>query len=139
VLSALLVAALQPPRSGLTREEIVWLVGTNSMPPLPLFLAAAGGAAVSVLCVSLFLAVRFGETFPMRALVACGQMAFTWYILHAVGLGLLMELQLDGRGTLPVAVAAAAGFFAAISLVSLVLRTRQHRGLMEGLMRRIAG
>ena len=110
------------------------------MPPLPLFLIAATSTAVAVICLSLSIAERYGTRLFIRALVACGQMAFTWYLVHlVVGLGGLETLRLEGKGTLYSSIATAAGFFAVICGISLVVRNRGWRGPLEALMRRVAG
>ncbi len=140
IVSALLVHSFREHPHGLDDKSVVALFGTVSMPPLPLFLVAAGSTSVAVIATSLFIAQRFSNFLPVRALIACGQMAFTWYVLHiVVGLGGIEALGLQDHQSLAVAAAAAAGFFVAISLISLVVRSRGHRGPLEWMMRKVAG
>lgn len=140
ILSALLVHSFREHPHGLDDKLIVALFGTVSMPPLPLFLIAAGSTSVAVIATSLFISQRFSEFLPVRALVACGQMAFTWYVLHiVVGLGGLQAFGLEDNQRISIAVASAAGFFVVISLISLVVRSRGHRGPLEWIMRKVAG
>src|SRR5579863_3925541 len=139
ILSALLVRQFRAHPHGLDDSSIVALFGTVSMPPLPLFLASAGAAAVAVITASLIVAERFPHAFIVRALVACGQMAFTWYVLHIVlGLGGLIALGLIDNQALAAAVASAAAFFVVIALLSLAIRARGKRGPLEWLMRKVA-
>jgi uncharacterized protein len=119
---------------------VVALFGTKSMPPLPLFLLAAGGTAVAVIIMSLEIAERFAAAFVIRALIATGQMSFTWYIGHIViGLGGVEQSGLTGNQPLPRAVAAAAVFYAGVLLISHAVRSRGYRGPLEWLLRKIAG
>ncbi len=115
------------------------LFGTHSMPPLPLFLLSACGTAVAVVGASLLVAGRFQDNPLVRALVATGQMAFTWYVAHIyLGLGAVLALGLDKKAPLPVAAATGVGFFAA-AVVSLLWKRSFRHGPVEGLMRRVAG
>jgi uncharacterized membrane protein YeiB len=110
------------------------------MPPLPMFLMAAGATAVAVIASCLIVAERYPAALAVRAMVACGQMAFTWYLLHIVlGLGGLIALGLIDNQSLIVAVASAAAFFVVISLISLAVRSRGRRGPLEWLLRKVAG
>jgi uncharacterized membrane protein YeiB len=137
--STLLVRYLDSHPSGLGHDVNVALFGTESIPPLPLFLLAAGSSAVAVIAASLPVAERFGSAFPVRAVVACGQMAFTWYVLHiVVGLGTILSLDLTDE-PLWLAFSAALICFAAAALISLVVRSRRRRGPLEWLLRKVAG
>jgi uncharacterized membrane protein YeiB len=138
--SASLVAYFDAHPAGMDHLTIVALFGTKSMPPLPLFLATAAGTAVAIIVPSLEVAERFAYAFAVRALVAVGQMAFTWYIGHIViGLGALEYFQLVENQPLERAVATALGFYAVVMLISLAVRSRGHRGPLEWLLRKVAG
>lgn len=128
-------------RWGMDRDTAVALLGTESMPPLPLFLVSAAGFAVTLIVASLCVADVLADNVVVRALVATGQMAFTWYVGHiVVGLGGVVALGLAGRLSLPVAVASGVGFFVAAAVVSLWWRGRVgRRGPLEWLLRRVAG
>ena len=136
--SAALVRHFLARPGGLTPEEVAAVFGTESIPPLPLFLLAAGGTAVAVLggC------VRAGrpDAAAVRVLATPGRFALTWYLLHVVvGLGGAVALGLPG--TLPVGVAAAAGagFWLAAVAVSWVYARRWRVGPVEAVLRAVAG
>ena len=140
IVSAFLVRFFRENSGGLDRSTIVALFGTVSMPPLPFFLLAAAAMAVAVIAASLTVAERFSKAFAIRALVACGQMAFTWYVLHIVlGLGGLIVLGLLDNQSLPAAVSSAAAFFILITLISLAVCAGGRRGPLEWLVRKVAG
>jgi uncharacterized membrane protein YeiB len=125
---------------GMNGETIQALFGTDSMPPMPLFLLASGGAAVAVIA----LCVRAAEAWPtarwVAPLAAMGQMALTWYVLHILlGLGTIIALGWASREPLPAGQACGLLFFSAAVLVSWLWRRRFRNGPLEWVMRRVAG
>jgi uncharacterized membrane protein YeiB len=139
-LSATLVAYFDVHPAGMDHLTIVALFGTKSMPPLPFFLATAAGTAVAIIVLGLEVAERFASAFVVRALVATGQMAFTWYVVHiAVGLGALEYFHWVDNQPLERAVATALFFYAVVMLISLAVRSRGYRGPLEWLLRKVAG
>jgi uncharacterized protein len=136
LLSRVLVASF----STHTDEETARaLVGTVSMPPLPVFLFAASTTAVAVIGGSVLLTRAFGVPVWVRALVATGQLAFTWYIAHLViGLGGVLVLGLVETQPLEVALLVGAGFFVAATALSLAYKQRFKHGPLEWLMRAVA-
>ena len=90
----LLRQALAHPSSWrMDAETATAVLGTESMPPMPLFLLSAVGTAVFVIAASVAVAQAFAGTLWVRALIAAGQMAFTWYVGHIVlGLGTVIAL-----------------------------------------------
>jgi uncharacterized membrane protein YeiB len=121
-------------------ETIKALFGTDSMPPLPLFLLSSGGAAVAVIALS----VRAAEAWPgapwVAPLAAMGQMALTWYVAHIVfGLGTVVALGLATREPLPAGQGCGLVFFAAAVVLSWIWKRRFRNGPLEWAMRRLAG
>ena len=95
---------------------------------------------MAIIVLSLEVAERFAGAFAVRALVATGQMAFTWYIGHIViGLGTLEHFQWVDNQPLGRAVATASGFYAVVMLISLAVRSHNFRGPLEWLLRKVAG
>jgi uncharacterized protein len=138
--SRLLQRAALGSESGMSREDVEALFGTASMPPLPLFLLSAVGTAVAVITACVAIAERFGASLPVRALVATGQLAFTWYVAHILlGLGAVVELGFTEGLPLSVGVGTGLAFFATAAVVSLLWRRRFRHGPLEWLMRRFAG
>jgi uncharacterized protein len=122
-----------------SKDDVVALAGTLSMPPLPLFILAAVGASLAVIGLSLIIAARWAATWPVKSLVATGQMAFTWYVVHIAVLGLFFAFGWDQRTNLGAALAAGLGFFVICIAVSVLWKRRRKHGPMEWLMRKIAG
>jgi uncharacterized protein len=69
-----------PQIDALTREG---LVGTTSLPPLPLFMLSAMGTT-SLLLGAVLLLVRVAPRRMVDALAATGRRALTWYLLHVM-------------------------------------------------------
>jgi uncharacterized protein len=121
-------------------ETAVAVLGTVSMPPLPVFLLAASSTAVAVIGGSVLLASAFGAWLWLRALAATGQLAFTWYIAHLViGLGTVLVLGLEGTQPLGVALLVGAGFFAGAVILSIAYKRWFTHGPLEWLIRKVAG
>ena len=125
---------------GMDDETIKALFGTESMPPLPLFLLSSGGSAVAIIA----LCVRAAEAWPsagwLGPLVAMGQMALTWYFFHIIfGLGSVNAAGLATSQSLPVAQACGVTFFAAAVFLSWLWKRRYRHGPLEWVMRKIAG
>jgi uncharacterized protein len=125
--------------AGMDPETVKALFGTESMPALPLFLLASGGAAVAVIALS----VRWTGTPPShlwQPLAATGQMALTWYFIHiVVGLGVIVALGLEASQPLPVAAVSGVGFFALAVALSWLWKRNFRHGPLEWVMRKIAG
>lgn len=118
-----------PGMDRLTREG---LVGTTSLPPLPLFLLSAVGTTSLLLGSALALVPRLPRR-VVEPLVATGRRALTWYLLH---IGLLMTLYALGfrqRFTPALAMACGGALFAVAVVWSY--RQRAHPGLFERFMR----
>jgi uncharacterized protein len=139
--SAILLRAWRAhPVGGVDEATIRALVGTESMPPLPLFLLAAGGTAVAVMSLCLSVARRSPTALPVRALVATGQMAFTWYVAHILlGLGFVVAMGWDKASSTRAGLVTGLAFFALAVAASLLWKRHARHGPLEGLMRKIAG
>lgn len=142
VSRALLTLALRSGEVGGGRdaESIRALLGTGSMPPLPLFLLASGGLSVAIIALSLMLAEARRNAGVVQAFVATGQLAFTWYMAHIIlGLGAIEGLGLTGTQSPEVALLAAVGFFATALGASWAWRKFARHGPLEWLMRKACG
>lgn len=124
---------------GMDAETIKALVGTESMPPLPLFLLAAGGTAVAIIALCVRLAARWPTRF-WRPLVDTGQMAFTWYFGHIIlGLGTVEALGLVSTQSLPRAAGCGVLFFVLAVMISWQWKKVFRHGPLEWIMRKVAG
>lgn len=139
-VSAGLVALLSRSLSGDAADEIAVLVGTGAMPPMPLYMLAAGGTAVAVIALAVGFSQRFSHVPGHRALVATGRLALTVYVAHVlIGMGVLEAFGRLENQTLPFAVTASVVFYAAAVAFSVLWTSRFSRGPLEWVMRRLSG
>lgn len=122
------------------QEEIHALFGTGSMPPLPLFLAAAGGAAALIITICIRIADAWPKSPIVTSLVATGQMALTWYFAHIyLGLGTIVALEMVGNQSLEVAALTGLTFFLLAAVISSLWKRSHKYGPLEWTMRQLAG
>lgn len=139
LLSAVLVRAGLAAGDGTPAEDIVAVAGTESMPPLPLFLLAAGATAVAAVGLGLIVAARFAGSLPVRAMAATGRMAFTWYVVHILAIAAAFAAGATQCLSPAGAAMAGAGFFVAALVASCTWERRFRHGPLEWLMRRTCG
>ncbi len=77
----------------MTIEEIGFLFSTSIIPPLPLYILAAGSLAVLVVLLSLYLTERFSQSVFVNWLFKTGQLSLSLYVAHVIiGMGTLEGL-----------------------------------------------
>lgn len=117
-------------------EVMAALFGTEPMPPLPLYMLAAGGTACAIIAASIALGQRHGSKPWLRPFVATGQLALTLYVAHVlVGMSILEAMGRLENQTLPFALPAAAVFCTTSVAFASVWRGRFKRGPLEAIMR----
>lgn len=118
-------------------EDLVAIVGTASIPPVPGYLVAAGATATAILLACLFV-VDERRAVPrsiLRPLAHTGQLALTLYLAHVVvGIGAFHETGADL--TLPQTVGWWAAFCVLAVGASHLYRLRFATGPFEWLLRR---
>lgn len=128
-----LLMRVAPQLDALTREG---LVGTTSLPPLPLFMLSAVGTT-SLLLGSVLLLLPKLPRIITDTLVATGRRALTWYIWHIV---ILMTLYAFGYHHI---LSANASIVCGLLLFTVAVGWSRARastpGLLESLMRRLSG
>lgn len=139
-VSAVLVTLLTRDASYEEAEVITELFGSGSMPPMPFYMLAAGGTAITVIVLAVGFSQRFSHLPGYRAFIATGRLALTIYVAHVVlGLGVLEALgRVEGQ-TLPFSVAASVAFYALAVAGAALWTKRFTRGPLEWVMRRLTG
>jgi uncharacterized membrane protein YeiB len=108
-------------------------------PPTPGFVVAASATSVSTLTLCVAWAQPRARSALVLALVATGQLAFTWYIAHVALLLLPRQHDWLPDPSLLVVVSWGTAGFAAAMLASLWWRRRYPVGPLEGLIRQLTG
>lgn len=138
LLSQALIAQLSRGADAKTRAAVEALFGTAPMPPMPLYLLAAGGTACAVIVLALEVVNRWPEARWLAPLVATGQMALTLYVAHVVvGMGTLEAVGRLEDQSLSFVLAAVAAFCGASVLFAHLWLQRFDRGPVEAVMRRV--
>ena len=119
-------------------EDLIAILGTDSLPPMPLFLLSSGGFAIAVI----MSCVHLCELKPGRlwdTIANAGQLAFTWYILHifvVIAAGVATDFR--GDTSLLMAYVVSATFFVAMCVSSFLYRGRFRHGPLEWTLRKLA-
>lgn len=134
--SRILLHALVRDTSADEAEVMVAVFGTGPMPPLPLYMLAAGGTACAIIAASVALGQMHGSKPWLRPFVATGQLALTLYVAHVlVGMAILEAMGRLENQTLPFALLAAGAFCATSVAFASAWRGRFKRGPLEAIMR----
>ena len=132
--SALLESMLPYATNSEETEAMLALFGTNSLPAMPLFMLSAGGTAVAIIMLFIWL----GRRFPLNVIGNVGRQAFTWYILHIVIVLILTEvLSPNSDMDLETACFIWGGICIAITLASFFIAKGFKRGPLEWLLRKV--
>lgn len=119
------------------RESLVAVFGTDSLPPMPLFLLSSTGLSIALIVTCIHLC----ELRPSRfwtAFANAGQLAFSWYILHIVlviGAGLLTGFR--GDVSILTAYLVSALFSLGMCVTSVLYRRWFRHGPLEWCLRKL--
>lgn len=118
-------------------EEIAQaLFGTNPMPPMPIYMVAAGAWAVAVIGICLAIARKFADAIWLKPFVAVGQLALTLYVAHVViGMGVLQAMGRLENQSLNFALTAVLVFCITAAVFSMLWLRKFKRGPLEVLLR----
>lgn len=140
MLAAELASAVLMPLAARVDPELVDLLGTSPIPPVPLYLLAGGGAAAMVIGLCLRIAPWLAARGALTPFTAAGRQALTLYIAHIiVGMGALEMLGLLGGQSAAAALFATVLFCALAMIYALIWSHYLGRGPLERLMRWVAG
>ena len=141
LLAVALPLALITEGLGIAAIEGRWADAWQALPrpPGPLFIAAGSASAVALIGLCVEATQSRARAGWVVALVATGQLAFTWYIAHAVAILVPLQHGWFDEAPLWVALAYGGGCFALAVLASLWWRRRYPLGPLEGLIRQLTG
>jgi uncharacterized membrane protein YeiB len=120
-------------------DDIISLLGTSIMPPMPQYIIAASSFAVLIVCFSIEVTEKY-PTNPINTWLAhTGQLSLTLYVAHVIiGMGLLEALGLLNKQPVEIAIISA-GLFCIVSIVfSHWWVNRYKEGPLERLFRKIS-
>lgn len=120
------------------RETVVALFGTDSLPPMPMFMLSSGGLAIAVIASCIATGSSTSNRRVVEFVAAAGQLAFTWYIAHIV-IVIAAGVLTDFRGDVSILVTyfVAAVFTAIMLATSAMYRKRFRHGPLEYVLRKL--
>ena len=130
------IVPLAPPAD---QEDLIAILGTTSLPPLPLFIIASSCFAIAVIVSLISLCELWKSAACVRWFAFAGQMAFTWYIAHLV-IVLLAGAATGFSGDVPIvlSIGATFGFIAVMLIISAIIKQRFKHGPLEYILRKVS-
>jgi uncharacterized membrane protein YeiB len=120
--------------------ELSALLGTEPVPPMPLYMIAGVSIATAVVGICLRTSDWFESVGVLGFVTPAGRQTLTLYIAHIlVGMGTLEALNLLGGQPLSTAVLASLIFCALATVYAFVWAKLFKRGPIEAVMRKVAG
>jgi len=125
-----------------TASELSGIIGTNPMPPLPIYMFNGIAISISIISVCIIIGKRFSTNKILLALNKTGQLALTFYVAHVIiGMGIIEAINPKKLGNYPIefSVAYALAFsFLCVLFATYWLKKRKN-GPIEWIMKKIIG
>lgn len=125
-----------------TARELSEVIGTNPMPPLPIYIFNGVAISISIISACIIIGKRFSTNKILLALNKTGQLALTFYVAHVIiGMGIIEAINPDKMGSYPIEFSVAyALVFSSLCVLfaTFWLKTREN-GPVEWLMKKIIG
>ena len=119
-------------------QAAAWL-NSSYMPPRPVYVVAAAGTALAILCMCIQVTRSRPRALWVVALMATGQLAFTLYILHVIAILIPIQHGWLSHAPLAEAIGYAMAFYAVAVPLSLWWRRRFSYGPLELFIRQVTG
>ncbi|MFQ3296586.1 MAG: hypothetical protein ACI9JT_001012 [Polaribacter sp.] len=123
-----------------TALELTEIIGTNPMPPLPIYMLSGVAIAFTLITACILLAKKFENSFIIDALNKTGQLALTFYVAHVIiGMGFIETINPSkiGNYTIQFSIAYALIFSLLCIVFAVVWRTYKKQGPLEWIMRKV--
>lgn len=125
-----------------TASELSEIIGTNPMPPLPIYMFNGIAISISIISACIIIGKRFSTNRILMALNKTGQLALTFYVAHViVGMGIIDVISPAKFGNYPVEFSV--GYALVFSLLCVFFANfwlkHKENGPLEWLMKRIPG
>lgn len=121
-------------------NELAEIIGTNPMPPLPIYMFNGISIAFAIITACIIIAQRFENNKIIDALNKTGQLALTFYVAHVIiGMGIVEAINPAkmGKYTVEFSVIYALGFSLICILFAVVWRKYKKSGPLEWVMRKL--
>lgn len=123
-----------------TTEELQSILGTNPMPPLPIYMISGSSIAIFIISVCIIFSQEFKSSFITKALTKTGQLALTFYVAHVIiGMGLIEVISDTKLGEHSLNFSVTYGLLFSLGCIVFAIIWTKYRksGPLEWLMRKI--
>jgi uncharacterized membrane protein YeiB len=121
-------------------KELTEILGTNPMPPLPIYMFNGISIAFAIITACIIIAKHFENNIIIDALNKTGQLALTFYVAHVIiGMGIIDAINPSKMGEYSVvfSVIYALGFSLICILFAVVWKKHKESGPLEWIMRKL--
>ena len=121
-------------------KELTEILGTNPMPPLPIYMFSGISIAFAIITACIIIAKHFKNNIIIHALNKTGQLALSFYVAHVIiGMGIIEAINPSKMGEYSVefSVIYALGFSLICILFAVVWKKHKKSGPMEWIMRKL--
>ncbi len=125
-----------------TASELSEIIGTNPMPPLPIYMFNGIAISISIISACIIIGNRFSTNKILLALNKTGQLALTFYVAHVIlGMGIIEVINPEKMGNYPIGFSVA--YALTFSLICVLFATywlkKRKNGPIEWIMKKIIG
>jgi uncharacterized protein len=122
------------------KEELQSLLGTDPMPPLPVYMISGSSIAIFIIAICILISKKFERSFIIKTLTKTGQLALTFYVAHVIlGMGLIEEISDTklGEHSLTFSIVYGLVFSLGCIVFALIWMKYKKSGPLEWVMRKI--
>ncbi len=126
--------------SPVIKNQLLLIIGTSPMPPLPIYMLSGSSIAIFIISGSILLSNKYNGNKIIDALCKTGQLALTFYVAHVIiGMGIVEAInpQKMGKYSIEFSLSYALFFSLFCILFAIIWRKRKAMGPLEWVMRRI--
>ncbi|WP_299103911.1 DUF418 domain-containing protein [uncultured Tenacibaculum sp.] len=123
-----------------TVQDLTEVLGTNPMPPLPLYMFNGISVAFMIITICILVSRKWENSIIIEALNKTGQLALTFYVAHVIiGMGIVEVFGADKLGTYTITFSLiyALGFSLCCVFFAVVWRRYFSAGPLEWILRKI--
>jgi uncharacterized protein len=123
-----------------TAEELSFILGTDPIPPLPMYMLNGITAAFAIITACIIIARRFETNIIIDALNKTGQLALTFYVAHVIlGMGVVEAIKPAKMGyySIEFSVGYALVFSLICILFAVIWKRYKKAGPLEWIMRKL--
>jgi len=126
--------------SPVAKTELIDIMGTNPMPPLPIYMFSGSSIAIFIISSCILLANKYEGSRVIDSLYKTGQLALTFYVAHVIiGMGIIEAINPEkmGKYSIEFSFSYALIFSLLCVVFAIIWRKKKPSGPLEWIMRKI--